>query len=621
MQRLIEAYTPRAMVREPEEVCDTSGEQYEPTSVGTVLDNPSVTLTEADSDGDETIVEHSPGVADIAGLGEKYHLNLPGSPLGDTCVYAKDFARLKREGKAPPIAYAHVARQAGRPGFAIQYWFFWYFNQFNDLHEGDWEGMQVVFEASDAKRALEEGPSEVGLFQHGGGEKADWSDGKVEKEGTHPVVYAAAGSHATFYDDAVYVENGRKGSGVGCDNTSAPLRRIVVHPIRVPTHPGPRSRFAWLTYEGRWGQWEESFNNGPTGAQTKTRWLEPMTWMEEIRSTSPRLPGGAFMGGTSVTKSFCGAVAGVTSFLNHTQGTPIVLYAVPIFFLLLLALIAWRTRWRPLELDDLQRGRAFGQLLLASAGVYWRHWRAFVPIGLSAIPIIGGFNTLTFLLTGDPGRQLDDKVGSAGLHEKLGEIVAGIGAPITGAIMAAVVIAAVRQITENGEAGFVESYRRMWQRFRRVVGAQLLASLGLFAMAVTIVGLPFAAWKYVGWLFLQQQILFEDKPLREAFRGSSELVRGRWWYTLRVAAVFWLIGLVTGPVLGFALIFADISLILINVIGALVFALLVPYIAIGRTLLYFDLQVEAEGAPAKKRWRERLPRRKAGGEAAPEPAR
>ncbi len=114
-------------------------------------------------------------------------------------------------------------------------------------------------------------------------------------------------------------------------------------------------------------------------------------------------------------------------------------------------------------------------------------------------------------------------------------------------------------------------------------------------MAITVIGLPFAAWKYVGWLFLQQQILFEDKTVREAFRGSSELVRGRWWYTLRVAAVFWLIGLVTGPVLGFALIFADISLLLINVIGALVFALLVPYVAIGRTLLYFDLEAEAEG--------------------------
>ena len=88
--------------------------------------------------------------------------------------------------------------------------------------------MQVVFESSDPAQALREGPSEIGLFQHGGGEKADWDSGKVEKEGTHPVVYPAAGSHATFYDAAVYVENGRKGSGVGCDNTSEPHRGLDV---------------------------------------------------------------------------------------------------------------------------------------------------------------------------------------------------------------------------------------------------------------------------------------------------------------------------------------------------------------------------------------------------------
>jgi len=74
-------------------------------------------------------------------------------------------------------------------------------------------------------------------------------------------------------------------------------------------------------------------------------------------------------------------------------------------------------------------------------------------------------------------------------------------------------------------------------------------------------------------------------------------------------------------VLSFVLIFADISLILINVIGALVFALLVPYIAIGRTLLYFDLQAEAGKAPAKKRWRERLPWRTARRVEASAPAR
>jgi hypothetical protein len=613
-QRLIEAYTPRLMLRKEEDPpCDTAGEQYEATAVNAVLGNPAVALTEADADGDETLIKQAPTAADVAGLGEPHHLNIPGDPLGDTCDYARDFARLKREGRAPAVTYAHIAREAGRPGLAIQYWFFWYFNQFNDLHEGDWEGMQVVFESSDPAGALEEGPSEIGLFQHGGGEKAKWADGKVEKDGTHPVVYPAAGSHATFYEAAVYVENGRKGSGVGCDDTTAPLRRLVVEPIRVPTRPGPDSRFAWLNYEGRWGQWEKSFNNGPTGPATKTRWLAPMTWMEEIRSSSPRLPAGSVLGPT-VTKAFCGTVADVTSFLNHTQDAKLVLAAILLGLLLLAGLIAWRTRWLPLELEDLRRGRRFGQLLLASVGLYWRHWRTFALVGVSSIPIVGGFNALTWVLTGDPGRRLDEEVGHSGLHVALGEILGDVGGPIASALIAAVVIVAVGQIAESGETSFVGAWRGMWARFGRVVGAQLLATLAVFVMLVAVIGAPFAAWKYIGWLFIQQQILFEDRPLREAFRGSSELVRGRWWYTLRVAVVFWLIGVVAGPALGFALIFADLSLVLINAIGALVFALLVPYIAIGRTLLYFDLQAKAEEAPAK-RWRERLPRRGAPAEA------
>ena len=114
----------------------------------------------------------------------------------------------------------------------------------------------------------------------------------MQKEGTHPIVYPAAGSHATFYDSAVYVQNGQHGSGVGCDNTTEPLRELRPRPILLPeTAPDRTGRFAWLTYDGRWGEKEKGFNNGPTGPPTKTVWREPFAWMAEQRTTSPRLPG------------------------------------------------------------------------------------------------------------------------------------------------------------------------------------------------------------------------------------------------------------------------------------------------------------------------------------------
>ena len=93
-QRLAEAYAPIAMLREQRDPpCDTAEEQYQPTSVDTVLGNTSVTLTRYVPEKGLEDVKKAPTARDIAGLGDDYYLNLRGDPLGETCVYAKDFAR------------------------------------------------------------------------------------------------------------------------------------------------------------------------------------------------------------------------------------------------------------------------------------------------------------------------------------------------------------------------------------------------------------------------------------------------------------------------------------------------------------------------------------------------
>ena len=139
--------------------------------------------------------------------------------------------------------------------------------------------MQLAFEADSREKALAEGPSEVIVFQHSGGERADWDDSKVQKDGSHPIVFPAAGSHATFYGSAVWVENGEHGSGLGCDDTSEPLREQRLRPVLLPDQAPESGRFGWLSYEGHWGQREKGYNTGPTGPKTKTQWREPFSWM------------------------------------------------------------------------------------------------------------------------------------------------------------------------------------------------------------------------------------------------------------------------------------------------------------------------------------------------------
>ena len=135
----------------------------------------------------------------------EYHLDFPGDALDPGCDYER-WARRITEGSAPTVVRPR-RRPTDRPGeFALQYWLFYPFNDFNNLHEGDWEMIQLVFAARDAREALGREPESVGYSSHEGAERAEWGDDKLEVVGgTHPVVYPAAGSHANKFTEALYL--------------------------------------------------------------------------------------------------------------------------------------------------------------------------------------------------------------------------------------------------------------------------------------------------------------------------------------------------------------------------------------------------------------------------------
>src|SRR6185437_2782797 len=96
-------------------------------------------------------------------------------------------------------------------------------------HEGDWEMIQLDFDAGSAGAALAAHPYEVGYSQHTGAERATWGDAKLQLvDGTHPLVYSALGSHANYFGSALHL--GRSAAqGVGCDDTIGPFREV--HPV------------------------------------------------------------------------------------------------------------------------------------------------------------------------------------------------------------------------------------------------------------------------------------------------------------------------------------------------------------------------------------------------------
>ena len=377
-QALAEKYAPVTRLVQQAEDCGP-GEPFVPTNVDTLLGNDTVALR-GPWDTDD-LVQIGPAAADLGKGLSGYHLDFPGSPLNPGCSY-EEWANEQTAGSTP-TTYARVVTEEGREGLAVQYWLYYPFNDFNNKHESDWEMIQVEFAASDAATALRQEPTRVGYSQHEGVEIADWGDLKLEVvDGTHPVVHPAAGSHANYYDAALFL--GRSGQqGFGCDDSRAPTTDVRPAVELVPSDAAAvGAAYPWLDYTGRWGQRETSFYNGPTGPNTKDQWTKPLTWTDEEGAPNAYAVPASGLYGTQATSSFCGIVATGSDLLRLAMNN----LAVAMLALLALALvIAWlvrRTTWRPSAPLRLVRRRSTGQVIAAVWRMYLRRILLFVGIGV-----------------------------------------------------------------------------------------------------------------------------------------------------------------------------------------------------------------------------------------------
>ena len=317
-QALAERHAPIVRIVEQTEECG-HGEPFIPTDINLILDEPTVALRGPWNRTD--LVKIAPSAKDLVDRFE-YHLDFPGDPLDPGCDYAHWAKRLTAGSK--PVVYAHVVTEPERPGkVSLQYWFFYPFNDFNNTHEGDWEMIQLVFDANDAAEALGRDPVEVGYSAHEGATRSDWQDDQLEVvDGTRPVVYPAAGSHANKYSAALWLGSSAE-AGVGCDDTQGPHRELSPKVETIPSdRAAAEAAYPWIAFEGRWGELQKAFFNGPTGPNLKTQWTQPITWSDGWSDRSYAIPaGGAF--GTNTTDFFCAAVERGSRALVHLLRNPL----------------------------------------------------------------------------------------------------------------------------------------------------------------------------------------------------------------------------------------------------------------------------------------------------------
>ncbi len=182
-------------------------------------------------------------------------------------------------GGLEPAVYGRVHRDAAGH-VTLQYWAFYYYNDWFNKHEGDWEMIQVMLDPDGT-------PCWVVYSQHHGGTRRAWEDTPREEQ-THPMVFVAKGSHANYF---VGDESYPNGMTIGktrieiLDRTGRVDRlrpRIIRLPERgdVLANPQAWPGAEWLPYRGRWGENAPQGDfSGPYGPADKgDQWGEPYAW-------------------------------------------------------------------------------------------------------------------------------------------------------------------------------------------------------------------------------------------------------------------------------------------------------------------------------------------------------
>lgn len=600
-EELAAKYAPVVYLKEQDENCDSHGEAYAPVEVEIVLDNPDVVLKRSAGATDEVVLE-GPGARDLLDKGEEYYLDFPGNPRRPRCEYEEDYRAL--EGDHAKVAYASIRREPGYPGFALQYWLFYYFNDWNDTHEGDWELIELIFDAETVEEALEQEPSRVAYAQHASGERADWDDGKLQKEDGHPVVYPGAGGHPSQFDDAVYLGLGEEGAGFGCDDTSSPSVRVALEARLIPEEvSGPDDPFAWVKYQGQWGQKDKSYWNGPSGPKTKSKWREPLTWEAGLRDSSVKVPGGTTLAPNAV-RGFCSVVTFGSRLLNVYTRAPLAVFGTGGGLFLLLLGVVYMGRAtslrgvRPLptaarESIPLRQQRDLSQILRAGGSIYRRQWPALLLIGAFYIPIGWVTSGLHSLVTNNPPfeplwRVLDEYPATKIVITLL---LGGAQAAVAAIIVTAAVVIVLREVEGGERASATEAYREVWRRLASLLGAYGRSAAHMVLFALTVVGIPWAVQRSVRWYFLSQTVMLEQTSAKDALAASADVVEGSWWRAFGVTFLLGVIGALTGPAVAIVfLLVAGVTVTFANLVSTAIYIILIPYVAVAVTLLYYDLK-------------------------------
>ncbi len=575
-QQLADKYVPIAYLRTQPSECSTVGEPYIPIAVDITLNNPEVKLRRRKQAGEtsDPVVKVGPSAQDLVDSDPSYYIDLPGNSLEPGCGYAKWSRQRIAELGLTPSVYAHITTQADRPGkLALQYWFYYAFDSFNNSHESDWEMIQLTFDANTPEEALKQEPSMLSYAQHSGGENAQWGDDNVQMEDGHLVTFPGEGSHADYYQSAVWLAWGENGSGFGCDQSQEDLARVTLKAIVIPQKIDPNGPFAWTLFQGRWGEYHPWQFNGPKSPNMSGRWMKPIGWTDDLRSASYPVPHTSTFG-VGPGQFFCtlSTIGGTAA--KQVQVFPQAILGVLGAIITILLLTTFMTR----------------RYLWGAIKLYGKNWSTYLLSSILLLAVAAFTSQIQRLLSSASFlRQLtsdSETAASLTTFANNGSIGFLMQLMLIGLVAPGIITATV-EIRSDAPENYRRSIRDSLRKIPTILGALLYNYLFLMLMSITIVLIPLAVYRQIQWSYTPHAILIDGAGVRSARHVSRNIIKGDWFRTLGMAVLVTLVTGIPGPIIGLVLILLNaVPLEVAGYISSLVFAISYPIAIIASTLYY-----------------------------------
>src|SRR5262245_2764686 len=244
---------------------------------------------------------------------------------------------------------------------------------------------------------------------------------------------------------------------------------------------------------------------------------------------------------------------------------------------------------------SLARPRTAGEILGDAFRLYARHWQnlivivAAIVIPLSFVQVLLGEVLIREGLTEEEFRGgVEVSVGTA-----LGAVLAGLVVAIVSVLMWTILTGAITRAAAGTFLGrdldVGESYRFGFARFWSIVLVGVLAALAI-AVGFLLLIVP----GFIVLTFLSCSIpalVIEDTRGREALRRSWNLVRGQGWHVFGTIIVAALLNGIVSSVLTAP--FGD-DWAVRSLVGAIVSAITMPYMALVGVFIYLDMRVRKE---------------------------